>query len=300
MCFLRHNEDRPDENENKGRRHTMQSHWLTTWRNLFGSSAGNAFPRQRRSSLSFERLEPRQLLAVTNFPLLNASFESPTLSISNTFHSTVNSWNPTAGLGTTFEAPWVPASPASDGDQFAWGDLDGWVMSQSGPTIAANTRYILSVDLFPLTSGTNRAQIYLQDKVAFTNLAKAEYQPNFNPSIKDFELPAGQWTTVKIGFSSSQYASYVGRGTQIYIGGSRLAVDNVKLTVDDTVHDFYISSSSGGATNDGFSAGAAWNNYANLAPYLPLMPGERLLLKAGDVFTEQLNLRGKGTASSAD
>ncbi len=274
----------------------MKPYWLRTWHSLL--SGASAPTPQRRAALSFERLEPRQLLAITNFPLLNASFEAPTLSLANSFHPTVSSWNPTAGLGTTFEAPWVPASPAPHGDQFAWGDLDNWVMSQNGPTIAANTRYILSVDLFPLTSGTNRAQIYLQDKVAFTNLAKAEYQPSFSPTTQDFQLPAGQWTTVKIGFNSAQFAAYIGRGTQIYIGGSRLAVDNVKLTVDDSVHDFYISSSSGSATNDGFTAGAAWNSFASLAPYLPLQPGERVLLKAGDTFTGELNLRGKGTLAA--
>ncbi|MEQ8836527.1 MAG: right-handed parallel beta-helix repeat-containing protein, partial [Lacipirellulaceae bacterium] len=58
------------------------------------------------------------------------------------------------------------------------------------------------------------------------------------------------------------------------------------------------STSTRNNANDGFSAATPYDDFGDLAPYLPLMPGEKILLKAGDTFTEELNLRGKGTAGS--
>ena len=115
---------------------------------------------------------------------------------------------------------------------------------------------------------------------------------------RSLRLPAGQWTTVTVSFNSLDFATRVGRTLQIYIGGSRLAIDNVKLSIDNTAHDFYISSSGGNDASDGFSAATPWSDFSNLAAYGSLLPGERILLKAGDTFTEGLNLRGKGTVAA--
>ena len=155
----------------------------------------------------------------------------------------------------------------------------------------------MSVDLFPLDTGTNRAILTLQDST-FTNLDTSAFQPVWDTTRKDFELPADQWTTVKLGWNSAELPAAVGNDLSVILEGSRLAVDNVTLTIDDSVHDFYVSSSSGSDSNDGFSSSAAFKDFESLAPYFPLIPGERILLKAGDTFTEELNIRGKGVAGT--
>ena len=249
------------------------------------------------SGLAFEELESRRMLAAFDFPLVNASFESPDLDPSNSYHNTVDGWTVLGFPGTTYEVPAAEPSPATDGEQFVYGASDNWSIRQTGPTIAANTRYILSVDLYALDTGTSRAILTLQD-TAFFELGTKAYRPTWDAGREDFELPEGEWTTVRLGINSSLLApSAIGRGVTIIVEGSHIAVDNVKLTVDDTVHDFYISSSQGSQSNDGFSAGNAWSDFSALDVYGPLMPGERILLKAGDVFHDELNIRGKGTAN---
>lgn len=250
--------------------------------------------QRRKSARGPEKLEGRLLLTVFDFPLQNAGFESPELSVNNSFSPGVEGWIASPGPGTTFEVPWSEASPAPEGEQYVFGDADNWSLRQAGPVLAANTRYILSVDLFPLTTGDTSATLTLRDS-AFFNLGQATYRPPWDASREDFQLPEGEWTTVQLGINTASLSpSTVGRTLSVLVEGSRLAVDNVRLTVDNTVHDFYLSTSAtpGG---DGFSAAEAFTDYSSLAPYLPLMPGERILLKAGDVFPGELNLRGKGT-----
>ena len=204
---------------------------------------------------------------------------------------------PSPVWGTTYEVVTAEPSPAPEGEQYAYGDSDNWSLAQYGPTIAANTRYILSVDLFPLSTGTSRATLNIEDDT-FAQLEAASFHPIWNPALEDFVLPDGEWTTVKIGWNSMENPTSVGKDLLILISGYRLAVDNVTLTIDDSVHDYYVSSSSGSDTNDGFSSGAAFQDFSSLAPYFPLIPGERILLKAGDTFTEELNIHGKGTAGT--
>lgn len=263
------------------------------------SSSRGAYATNRlRRTLQAEPLEVRRLLAY-DFPLLNAGFESPDLDIDNSWHGAVDDWTLLGSAGTTYEVPWAESSPAPEGDQYVFGDTDNWSIIQAGPTIEANTRYILSVDLFPLTTGTTRAVVSLQDGTNPGLFADGAYHPAWEPTREDFILPDGEWTTVTVSFNSA-FASptTVGHESLVRIDGFRLAVDNVRLTVDDEVHDFYISSSSGIAGNDGFSPAEPWNNFDRLDAYLPLVPGERILLKAGDTFTDELNIRGKGTSAA--
>ncbi|OME77638.1 hypothetical protein BK120_25530 [Paenibacillus sp. FSL A5-0031] len=57
---------------------------------------------------------------------------------------------------------------------------------------------------------------------------------------------------------------------------------------------YYVSSSTGDDDNDGLSEAAAWKtlSFVNAATFLP---GDRILLKSGDSWNEQLILRGSGT-----
>lgn len=260
-------------------------------------------PKTRRSSsttrnggsarchLSVEHLEQRNLLAL--YPVANAGFEGPTLTAGDSWYPSVDGWSTTGVIGTTFELGATEPSPATEGNQFAYGDSVGWTLSQAGPVMEQATRYILSADVFPLSTGPSQASVLLRISGG-TVLAGAGSFASANPNMQEITLSEGQWNTIRIGFNSTNFTSNVGQSIEIRIQGTRLAVDNVQLEVDQAVHDFYVSSSSGNAGNDGFNAEAPLGSFAQLATYFPLLPGERILLKAGDTFTEELNIRGKG------
>lgn len=248
--------------------------------------------------LRLELLEPRRLLAIVHYPLVNGGFESPELDGDNSWHPTVDGWTVIGTPGTTFEVPTAESSPAPEGDQYVFADSTNWTLTQAGPTIAANTRYFLSLDVYLLSSGDSEASVQLRDASNNQILAGVGNFRSGNPAMREIALPEGEWSRVTVGFNSSQTIANLGHDILIRISGDRLAVDNVQLSIDNCVHDFYISSSGGSDFNDGFSEAAAFKDFESLAPYLPLLPGERILLKAGDTFTEELNLRGKGTAGS--
>jgi hypothetical protein len=232
------------------------------------------------------------------YPLANASFESPALNINNTWYGGVSGWQYQGSLGTTFSAPYVPGYPAPNGSQFLYGASEDWQLFQQTGTIQANTRYWMKVSLYPLATGTNRADIVIEETDSYAaTFAAAYHQPTWEPARKDFQLPAGQWTTVTIGFNSAEWASMVGHNFRIRVHGYNLAVDNARLIVDNEIHSFYISNS-GSDSNSGTSETAPWKTFNNLAEWLPLQPGERVLLKRGDTFTQELYLKGKGTAAA--
>ena len=267
-----------------------------------GGNSGNRVrshkERQRLVSRrpQFEHLEHRKLLAIVVHPLVNAGFESPNLDGVNSYHPNVDGWTRTGFPGTTYEIPIAEPSPASEGEQYVYGDSSGWSISQNGPTIAADTRYILTADVHLLSTGSSLSTVQLRIAGTATILDAAA---NFStPAAREVDIPEGEWTTIRVGFNSRDFAANIGSTIEVRLTGSHIAIDNVKLEIDTSVHDFYISSSEGSSSNDGFSSGAAFENFGDLDAYLPLLPGERILLKAGDTFTEELNIRGKGTAGN--
>jgi hypothetical protein len=234
-----------------------------------------------------------------DYPLANPSFESPALDINNTWYGGVSSWGYTGSLGTTFSAPYVSGYPAPNGSQFLYGAADDWHIFQQTGTIQANTRYWMQVSLYPLTSGTNRADIVIEETDSYAaTFAVAYHQPTWDPSRKDFQLPAGQWTTVTIGFNSAEWASMVGHNFRIRIHGYNLAVDNARLIVDNEIHSFHIANNGNDSTNSGMSSASPWQTFNNLGAWLPLSPGERVLLERGSTFSQELYLWGKGTAAA--
>jgi hypothetical protein len=236
--------------------------------------------------------------AETLYPLANPSFESPTLSSSNSWFGGVDSWGTTPGSGTTFENPWVQGAPTASGNQFVYGDYDNWDMWQQTGTLAANTRYRLLVDIYPLNTGTPRADVVIEETEAYSVVfAEKYYHPTWAPTREDFTLPAGQWTTVELKFTSSSFPTYTGNNFRVRIKGHRINVDNVRLYTDNQIYSYHVSSSSGNNSNAGTS-GAPWADFTNVASRMPLLPGESVYLKAGDTFTQELNIRGKGTAST--
>ncbi len=236
------------------------------------------------------------------YPLLNPSFESPELGDGATIFPGTTGWTTSGnsiGLLTMKSSASVPGQPAPDGGQFLYGAGDNWQVLQSAGTLQANTRYLLQVDLFPLPDGENRAEVIFEETDYWsTPIISTNYQPPWDPMGQDFQLPAGQWTTVTLAFNSAGFSESLGLGFRIRIRGSNLAVDNVRLTTDQQTRDFYIANSGSDATNSGLSEASPWKTFKNLASLMPLLPGERVLLKRGDVFTQELHLDGSGTAEA--
>ncbi len=234
------------------------------------------------------------------YPLANPGFESPTLDSTNSWYSGVNGWG-TAGspVGTTYDIPWAEPNPTTEGSQYLFGDTDDFHIFQQVGTVQANTRYALYVDLYPLSSGTTRATVIAEETDTWsTILGELQYQPTWDPGRQDFTLPSGQWTTVALGINTAEFPQAVGKNFRIRVQGYRLAIDNVRLVVADDVRTFYISSSQGDdLLNTGFSSSSPWASFSNLGAFLPLLPGEKVLLNRGDTWTDMLHLSGKGTAS---
>ena len=170
-------------------------HWMTSQdRDL---SQGRSKSQGKRPTgarrLRLETLESRRVLAAFNYALANPGFESPDLDANNGYSNSVPGWTVTGVPGITYDAPFIEASPAPEGDQYLWCDFDNWKISQSGPTIAANTRYLLTLDAFALSTGVNRLTVTLKDSAGFV-LEKQAFQPLTNPAQQDFELPVGEWS----------------------------------------------------------------------------------------------------------
>ncbi|MEQ8846837.1 right-handed parallel beta-helix repeat-containing protein [Botrimarina sp.] len=256
-----------------------------------GGRRRKARARPRRAELSLERLEPRTVLA-TVYPLANAGFEEPDLADGAPPANGAAGWSVSGAPRTSRDSPAAPAGSAAEGDQFLLGDASFWSLSQSGPTVAAGRRYLLSLDVAPLASGDSSLSVLLRANGAI--VAGAGDFVSANPAIRFVDIPEGQWTRVVVGFSSDALPSFIGQTLEVRVGGSHYAVDNVRLVEDADARDFYVSAAPGSA-GDGATPDAPLAGLSALAPYLPLLPGERVLLRAGDVFTEELNLRGKGT-----
>lgn len=250
----------------------------------------NRYARQRACSI--EQLERRDMLAT--FPLSNAGFESPELSVENGWYASVDGWTINGSVGTTYEVPWAETSPAAEGDQYVFGDSVGWSISQNGPVIASNTRYILTLDVYPLSSGPSQASVLLREASTSSVLGGGSTTPSTNPFINDLSLLDGKWTTIRVGFNSSAFPANVGDTLEVRIGGTRIAIDNVRLDVEQGPREFYFSSSTGSNAFDGLTEQSPLQSFDQLAAYLPLLPGEHILLKSGDVFGDELNIRGKG------
>ncbi len=229
------------------------------------------------------------------YPLLNRSFESPQLSSGNTYYSGVQGWGTVGTVGTTYLNPSTPSTPCPDGEQYAWANLTEFHLFQQVGTIQPDTWYTFSVDVFPLVDSTNnKADIVIEetdDWVAI--LAGKYYHPVWEPGREDFQMPPQQWTNVTVSFNSADYSHLYGHNMRVRVYGHRMAVDNARFYVGTEGRTYYVSSSQGSDLNDGLSEGGAWASFNNVNS-LQLGPGDKVLLKRGDVWTQELHLTGKG------
>lgn len=229
----------------------------------------------------------------------NAGFEQPGLSAGNSWYGGVVGWQYSGGIGTTYATAALPASPAPEGQQYLWGNAAGVMVFQTVGTIAADTLYTFEVDLFRIDESTTTAQIWIeQDGGAFTVFDDLYFRPSWNTSQEDFDFPTGAWTTVTLRFGSAQHPGLVGQPLRIRVAGDYLAIDNARVYVSGLrpARDFVISSSEGDDSNDGLTQQTPWQGFSQFQREL-LQPGDRVLIKRGDVWNEEVFLYGSGSAS---
>ncbi len=235
--------------------------------------------------------------ADVDVPLVNPSFEAPTLDQQNSWFAGVQGWgiSPVPSIGTTYAVPWI--QPAQNGSQYVWGDYDDFHLFQEQGTVTANKWYTLSAWVYPLSTGTNRLSVSIEDvDNNYTAFVASHYHPAWDPARADFTLNAGQWNYVQVEFNSAQFASAAGHRLRVHFEGYRVAIDNARFVQGDP-RTYYVSSSGGNDANNGRSASTPWQTF-NWPNVITLYPGERVNLKMDDQWNQELHLRGKGVAGS--
>jgi hypothetical protein len=236
-------------------------------------------------------------------PVVNPGFESPVVSLGSNWSSPVTGWNnssPAAGIRRTTAG--LPS--ASEGSQYAWftnsspaAILD---LTQYPATIDGSARYDLFVDVCPLQAPSNCfAWIKLGDLTAGRFMAEKLFRPPWNTNLTQFQLTNGAWTTVKVTFHGDDFPGINGHTLVLNLQGRQVAMDNVRLykTVisNAAAATYYISASAGSDANNGLSPASAWRSFTNVAERR-FVAGSTILLNRGDVWSEELNLRGSGAA----
>jgi len=230
-------------------------------------------------------------------PLNNADFESPTLSPGNNWSSPVPGWaNSSPAPGVAYPVGGMPA--ASSGNQYVWGNQTNFSLSQYYNSIDGNARYDMLVDLWPIDPSNCSASVKLGDLTAGMFMVQKHYRPSWNTNLFQFKLPSNQWSTVKVSFHGDDFAGLNGHTLVVNIEGGFLAVDNVRVykTVisNAPAATYHVSSSGGNDSNDGLSPASAWRSFTNVNDRR-FSAGSSILLKRGDVWYDELNLRGNGT-----
>jgi len=254
-------------------------------------------------SVAFARLALGAAAAPIAVPLVNPDFESPVLAYNSNWSSPIPGWaNSTPAPGVTFCVGNMP--PASHGNQYAWCDLDSFHLTQFvGGTIDSNSLYELFVDLWPLNSTNVSALIMIGDFTAGRYVDQRLYRPSWNTNLTQFALPTHQWTTVRAAFHTADFPGIGGHALSFTLQGAHLAVDNVRLyrtpSLAAPAANYYVSSSGGNDTNNGLGATTAWQSLNNINQRI-FAAGSSIWLKRGDVWTNELNLRGSGSAGATN
>lgn len=243
------------------------------------------------------------LPAYTDVSITNPGFESPPLTSGDSWYSGVDGWAVTGAIGTTYDNPWNGPHPAPEGSQYVYADVNSFSISQEVGTLAAGKRYVLDVQVFALEESTSNSLEVVIDLWNGSWWEPAEqrvFRPVWETRLLDMNLGAEIWSDVQVVLKSDEFPSYIGSDMRIRIGGYKLAVDNVRLRKYDNSENppvsgktYYVSSSGGDDTADGLSPENAWAGFENLNAKV-LLPGDKVCLKRGDQWTEELHLRGQG------
>ena len=236
-------------------------------------------------------------------PLVNSDFESPALPYNYNWSSPVSGWaNSTPAPGVTFQLGSMP--PASHGSQYVWCDLDSFSLKQNiSGTIDSNSLYEVYADLRPLNATNVSALVLLGDVTSGRYLDQRLYHPSWNTNLEQFALPTNRWTTVRASFHAADFPGINGHVLSISFQGAHVAVDNVRLyrtpSILASAANYYVSASGGNDANSGLSPATAWQSFSNVNQRI-FAAGSAIWLKRGEVWTNELNLRGSGTPAATN
>lgn len=240
-------------------------------------------------------LAPLIDLGATEVPLINSSFESGLIGWINS--------------GGTVRTPAVDEEvyPVPDGTAAFFAGAGNchteftFNLLREISSLEEKTIYECVIDVYPLAGQEHRLYFRLLDSSTdFQEFALAAYRPPWNNEMETISLQPNAWNQVRITFCSADAPSYTGLPFYIQIQGCGLAVDDVRLyklplTTSPGNTDYYISESMGDDANNGLTSGTPWQTFGPIRTTY-FSPGDRVMLKRGDTWTEEMEIRGLGVA----
>ena len=254
--------------------------------------------------------------AQTTVNVFNPGFETPALTLQNNFSAPAPDWFSAQKLGVL--RPVLPSQPpAAQGNQYLWGGASGnFTVTQLTDPLVANSRYDFSIKVYPVNGPEDaRFTVQLIEQNSGVIMADKLYRPFWitpqppsifgqphpkaYPDLRQFEMPAGQWTTVNLSLNTADYPASSGSNLLIQLTGAYVAIDDVRFTrvpmIQAATGQYFVSSSEGSDSNNGLTPQTPWKSFAPVNQRI-FAPGSAIFLKRGDVWDEELNLRGNGSA----
>jgi hypothetical protein len=244
--------------------------------------------------------------------LANPGFELPVLQAppGTTWFGGVQGWSASFGAGTTYEVSWAPSSPAPEGQQYAFADIDSFDLTQVAPvTLDTTKRYAFTISVFPLQDNPANnlevaVDIYDPAWSGFARQAYATWHPSWLPEQEDFRLVPLKWNRIQVRFAGADFPTLAGQQMRLRVTGRRCAMDDALFEGFSAGEypatggtTYYISQSAGNDAGTGTNPAAPWKTFAPANAML-LRPGDQVLLRRGDIWTEELHLRGTGSPGS--
>ncbi len=257
------------------------------------------------------------LIILLLIPLLSYADQPSIVPLGATSGNLVNPSFEFGGAGWSLSNPGIlhtavpsdPFYPAPDGStvllsdsgdctsQFAFSAVQ--IVDQLEPF----TLYELTVDVFPLAGEDHRLWFRMMDaETDFEAFDEDLYRPSFNNDQETIDLIPGQWQTIRLNFSSSDVPAYIDDFFQIQLQGCQMAVDNFQLYELPLIQSpgnitYYISESGGDDSNDGLSELTPWKSFQAIRK-MYFNAGDQVLLKRGDLWNEEMMIRGMGTSGN--
>lgn len=160
------------------------------------------------------------------------------------------------------------------------------------------TSNYITLEGFANANGNAQATHRFDDLTVFSASANFDGDANLdgNVNLTDLQILAAEWLSTDCSLINlyCQGADFPStRDNEVDMQDFDLLGGNW-LTTRNT---YYISFSEGNDSNSGLSESTPWKTFNNINA-ITLQPGKKVLLKRGDTWTQELNLRGNGTSTN--
>ncbi len=179
---------------------------------------------------------------------------------------------------------------ASDGDNYLR-VINGNVEYYTQGGIHPQTRYEVDLDVAipgDLSFGWYQARLIYYNGSTWVTKDTVTH-------ITDPIYTQNTWRSIHLEFDAA--SGDIGHLLRLQLGGEGVAYDNVRITETITrpfpPSTFYISSSEGSDGNSGVSESSPWETFQHINA-MRRIPGDRVLLKRGDQWNEELRLSRSG------